>query len=108
MHKIAIIFLSFSLDMCFWYSKEPSRDGSFEYPQHMFWMRNKKNNFQLRTLIWGPADSVLKRLIWKRVSNNIQKQQKLAEDLHEISSHIWFLKSVTNFNVICYNILVPS
>ena len=20
----------------------------------MFWLRNKKNNFQLRTLIWGP------------------------------------------------------
>ena len=31
-----------------------TRDGSFEYPQHMFWLRNKKNNFQLHTLIWGP------------------------------------------------------
>ena len=41
--------------MCFGCSKEPShRDGSFEYPQHMFWLRNKKNNFQLCTLIWGP------------------------------------------------------
>ena len=42
--------------MCFRFSKEPShRDGSFEYPQHMFWLRNKKkNNFQLLTLIWGP------------------------------------------------------
>ena len=40
--------------MCFGCSKEPSyRDGSFEYPQHMFWLRNKKTNFQLRTLIWG-------------------------------------------------------
>ena len=29
-------------------------DGSFEYPQHMFWLRNNKNNFLLRTLIWGP------------------------------------------------------
>ena len=28
-------------------------DSSFEYPQHKFWLRNKKNNFQLRTLIWG-------------------------------------------------------
>ena len=27
----------------------------FGYPQHMFWLRNKKNNFPLRTLIWGPA-----------------------------------------------------
>ena len=51
--------------MCFGCSKEPShrdgsfeypqhRDGSFEYPQHMFWLRNKKSNFLLRTLIWGP------------------------------------------------------
>ena len=37
-------------------SKEPShRDGSFEYPQNMFWLRNKKINFQLRNLIWGPV-----------------------------------------------------
>ena len=50
--KIAIIFLSISLSMCFGYSKEPShRDGSFEYPQHMFWLRNKKNNFQLPPFI---------------------------------------------------------
>ena len=23
----------------------------------MFWLRNKKNNFQLHTLIWGPVSS---------------------------------------------------
>ena len=34
--------------MCFGCSKEPShRGGSFEYPQHMFWLRNKKNNFSV-------------------------------------------------------------
>ena len=43
-----IIFLSFALNMCFGCSNERSHwDGSFEYPQHMFWMRNKKNNFQV-------------------------------------------------------------
>ena len=43
--------------MCFLCSKEPShRDGSLEYPQHMFWSMNKKKiNFQLRTLIWMSA-----------------------------------------------------
>ena len=42
--------------MCFGCSKEPShRDGSFEYPQHMFWLRNEKTNVQLRILIWGPV-----------------------------------------------------
>ena len=51
--NIVIIFLSIGLTMCFGCSKEPSnRDGSFEYPQHMFWLRNKKNNFQLHTLTW--------------------------------------------------------
>ena len=40
--------------MCFGSQIEPShRDGSFEYQQHMFWLRNKKNGFQLRTLIGG-------------------------------------------------------
>ena len=29
------------------------RDGYFEYPlQHMFWLRKKKNNFPVHTLIW--------------------------------------------------------
>ena len=41
-HKIAIIFLSISLNMCCWWSKELShQDGSFEYPQPMFRLRNK-------------------------------------------------------------------
>ena len=32
--------------MCFGCSKEPSHwDGSFEYPQHMFWLRKKKSFF---------------------------------------------------------------
>ena len=42
--------------MCFGCSKEPSHRGrSFEYPQHMFWMRNKENSFPLHTLIWRPG-----------------------------------------------------
>ena len=32
--------------MCFGCSKEP---------KHMFWLRNKKNSFHLRTVIWGPS-----------------------------------------------------
>ena len=40
------IFLTISRNVCFGCSKEPShRDGSFEYPQHMFPLRNKKINF---------------------------------------------------------------
>ena len=41
--KIVNNFLSTNFNICFGCSKEPSRgDGSFEYPQHMFWLRNKK------------------------------------------------------------------
>ena len=29
--------------------------SSFEYPQHMFWMRNKENRFPMRILIWRPG-----------------------------------------------------
>ena len=29
-------------------------DGPFEYPQHMFCLKNKKNNIQLHTFIWRP------------------------------------------------------
>ena len=55
-YKIAFISLPINLNMCFGCSKEPSRiDGSFEYPQHMFWLSNKKNNFPVHTLIWRPV-----------------------------------------------------
>ena len=42
-HTIVNIFLSISYNICFGCSKEPSHlDGSFEYPQHKFWLRNEK------------------------------------------------------------------
>ena len=50
--KIVIIFLPINLNMGFGCSEEPShRDGSSEYPQHMFQLRNKKNSFQMHTFI---------------------------------------------------------
>ena len=68
--KIANIFLPIILSICFGCSKEPSHcskepshgDGSFEYPQHMFWFRKKKNNFLLHTIIWGPG-SVIEKIL---------------------------------------------
>ena len=39
--KFVNIFLPINLNICFGCSKELSHlDGSFEYPQHMFWLRN--------------------------------------------------------------------
>ena len=43
--KSANIFLHIRFNIGFGCSKELSRDGSFEYPQHMFWLRNKKVMF---------------------------------------------------------------
>ena len=41
--KILNIFLPINFDIYFGCSKEAShQDSSFEYPQHMFWLRNKK------------------------------------------------------------------
>ena len=54
--KIVNIFLPILFGICFGCSKEPSHwDGSFEYPQHMFWLRNKKISFLLHTLNESPA-----------------------------------------------------
>ena len=44
--KIVNIFLRISYNICFACSKVPSSsDSPFEYPQHMFWLRNKGKNF---------------------------------------------------------------
>ena len=57
--KIVNIFLPISINICFRCSKEPSHlDGSFEYPQHMFWLRNKKNNFWYALLTKGLQNSI--------------------------------------------------
>ena len=61
--KNVMISLPNNLNMCFGLSKEPShRDerivsssSSFEYLQHMFWMRNKENSIPIHTLIWRPG-----------------------------------------------------
>ena len=75
--------------ICFGCTKEPShRDGSFEYPQHMFWLRNKKNNFQLRTLIWRPAQCIMWRfcLCWCFTSQSTIFQSCLDDYLGWTSS----------------------
>ena len=58
-NKIVYIFLAITFSICFGCPKEPSLwDGSFEYPQHMFWLRNKKINFLVRTLNKRPVHTV--------------------------------------------------
>ena len=53
-HKIPIIVLSISLNMCFGCWIEPSHwDSSFEYLQHRFWVRDKKIIFSYTRLSRG-------------------------------------------------------
>ena len=48
----AVVICALRVNICFGYSKEQSHlDGSFEYPQHMFFLRNKKITFSLNTKI---------------------------------------------------------
>ena len=82
--KIVNIFLPISFKICFGCSKirfgcskEPSHwDGSFEYPQHMFWLTNKKKFFFVSTVMaWADlklhkkaADLDLVSLCWWSLS----------------------------------------
>ena len=60
--QLNLIIFVFSLNMCFGYSKEPSHwDGSFVYPQHRFWLRNKKIIFSYALLSGGLDDSTFSR-----------------------------------------------
>ena len=54
MRKIAIIFLSCVLGAQKYRLIETVLLSTHNN-LHMFWLRNKKNNFQLHTLIWEPA-----------------------------------------------------
>ena len=76
--------------MCFGHSKEPSQpDSSFEYPQHTFLLRNKKNNFQLRTIIWGPVNTVEVRHIGH--AGGVIGVYTLA---HGDSLKVWFIDEI--------------
>ena len=38
----------------------------------MFWLRNKKNDFQLHTLIWGPpGTSIARNNVWEVFVDNL-------------------------------------
>ena len=52
-----MFWIPISLNVCFGCSKEPShRDGSFEYPQLMFWLINMKIIFWYTLLTKGLCD----------------------------------------------------
>ena len=92
--------------MCFGCSKEPSHwNDSFEYPQHMFWMRNKENNFPIRTSI---RRLVLLSLCCSLINRNCLSQSMEFRDVHGESTLMtirwryitWRLRDKNNFNTI--------
>ena len=97
--------------MCFGCSKEPSQweqshwDSSFKYPQHVFWLGNKENIFQLRSLIWRsvslivimlnsfvflPCAEIFLGLIWGRYSapSQLKNEQSLLKMMHIIPNFL--------------------
>ena len=67
-------FLIHQFKHAFWVLK---RDGSFKYPQHTFWLRNKKNNSQLCTLIWGLDSYILSNFafFFRKILSGIKPSQ---------------------------------
>ena len=64
-HKIVNVFLPICFNICIGCSIEPSDwDGSFENPQHMFWLRNKKFFFRYAFLPKVLSDPDLKIHRW--------------------------------------------
>ena len=53
--KILIFFLSISLNMYLGAQTNRLIKTVLLSTHNMFWLRSKKNNFQLRALIWGPG-----------------------------------------------------
>ena len=67
--------LSISFNICFVCSKELSHlDGSFEYPQHMFWLRNQKIIFithsYLKPLV---TCGILKYFLYESQGSRLEK-----------------------------------
>ena len=66
--------------MCFGCSKEPShRDGSFEYPQHMFWLRNEKMIF-IDKLLSGVLHDYLSQV--KRLGHLQKMNTRIKTPMH--------------------------
>ena len=91
--KIVNIFLAISFNICLGCLKELSDwDGSFEYPQHMFWMRNKKVKFLVHTRILRPdmylssADNLCKQFGPKSGTT----KQNVRPDLHPNCMTLWW------------------
>ena len=58
------IFLVHQFKHLFWCSKEQSHwDCSFEYPHHMFWLRNKKININLHSYLGALSPNEKKMLV---------------------------------------------
>ena len=57
----------------------------------MFLVRNKKNNFQLHTLIWGP-DQMFVRIANREDPDQVKKQSDLG--LRCLSMYFWQATSV--------------
>ena len=70
--------------MCFGCSKEPShRDGSFEYPQHMFWLRNIKSYFSCALLSRGLEDMCIQLRFTQFHSKSSQSLSFLSEEVFD-------------------------
>ena len=83
------------VNTCFGCSKELyHRDGCFEYTPNIFWLRNRKNNFLLRTLICGndelPLLTCISRVLFISLGSlgtNSKRSSKNTPKFHLIPAY---------------------
>ena len=84
--------------MCFWSSKELSHlIGPFKCQQHMFWLRNNKTNFPLRTFIWRMG--MRSRLTVGQYNNTLSNAFKSMGS--HLCTKIIFLGSFLSLQILC-------
>ena len=91
-----LAFKCISLTICHGCSKEPSHwDGSFEYPQHMFWLWNMKMKLILLNLpFWRATKNKIMCVLSGHSTFNTQKYRLVSKDfmllLYALRRHVSF------------------
>ena len=104
--KKCYLFVTFGRNWDCWYSLEPPhRGGSNEYPQSMFYSRNKKNNVYPCKPQWGLWGSKLHRHVFVMYTNFCKSNHDPYKTLYiQINGSLWYariylLVTITEFTL---------
>ena len=72
----------------------------------MFWLKNKKNNFQLCTLIWGPA--FVFKFVWSIFGTRDLFNISYSRELYLFSKFLHFEEIVRVKMAVCFEMIVSE